>query len=226
LFEAVLFDSDGVLINSMPYHVKAWQSILGDYRIAVQPEWVLMAEGKKAEEVAVQILAKFGKEISDAELSRLVVKKQQTYRDLLAAKPEPGILPLLKRIKPLGWRTAIVTGSSRMNPVHGLGEDIVAHFDLLLGGEDVSLGKPAPECYLKAADMLNIRAEKCLVIENAPLGIEAAKSAGMTVVALSTTLDKSHLQAADFLYRDLQDLEANWDAFLSRASRESVTEST
>ena len=215
MFDAVLFDCDGVLINSMPYHVKAWQTVLKSYGIEVKPEWILLGEGRKAEELATEILARFELRISEDEIGKLVGHKQDTYRKILQVKPEPGISVLLEQIKTNGWSTAIVTGSSRKNPVHGLGEDIVSQFDILLGGEDVTAGKPSPECYLKAAGLLHARPENCLVVENAPLGIQAAKQAGMTVIALRTTLHESYLGNADFIYADLQDLSSNWESFFA-----------
>jgi len=218
LFDAVLFDCDGVLINSMPYHVKAWQTVLKSFDIEVNPEWVLLGEGRKAEEMATEILARFELHFSEDELCKLVDQKQDTYRKILQATPEPGINALMAQIKTNGLATAIVTGSSRKNPVHGLGSDIVSQFDILLGGEDVTAGKPSPECYLKAAGLLHIHPEKCLVVENAPLGIQAAKQADMTVIALRTTLHESHLGNADFIYKNLQDLSSNWELFFAVVS--------
>jgi len=81
----------------------------------------------------------------------------------------------------------------------------------VITGDDVSKGKPDPEAYLKAANELNVVSSECLVIENAPLGIEAAKRAEMRVVALTTTLDREVLSGADYYAKDMQDFEFIWN---------------
>ena len=78
-------------------------------------------------------------------------------------------------------------------------------FDALVTGEDTRHGKPSPEPYLKAVEKLNLRPEDCLAVENAPLGIESAKKAGLYCAAVCSTLDRSYLTAADEIFASLED---------------------
>jgi len=207
LVKAVLFDYDGVLVNSMPFHVKAWQSVFTDFEIAIKPEEVLLREGARPIELARDIFADRSLEISELELKEFVDKKQQIYRKITEAKIENGTEAFLKNLRKQGKLIGLVTGTVRLNIEHSHSSEFIALFDTIVTADDVENGKPNPECYLNAARELTISPNNCLAVENAPLGIQAAKNAGMQVAALMTTLDKEILPDADFYANDLGEFE-------------------
>ena len=207
MVKAVLFDYDGVLVNSMPFHVKAWQSVFTDFEITIKPDEVLLREGARSIELAREIFADRSLEISELELKEFVDKKQQIYRKITEAKIENGTEAFLKNLRKQGKLIGLVTGTVRLNIEHSHSSEFIALFDTIVTADDVENGKPNPECYLNAARELTISPNNCLAVENAPLGIQAAKNAGMQVAALMTTLDKEILPDADFYANDLGEFE-------------------
>lgn len=215
MIKAVLFDYDGVLVNSMPFHVKAWQHVFSDYGITLQPEEVLLREGSRAIELGREIFAARAVQIPDGELVKFVAKKQRKYREISQAEVENGAESFICKLKRQGLLIGLVTGSARRNVEFLLPTKLLSLFDTVITNEETQNGKPNPECFLKAARALAVPPEQCLAVENAPLGIQAAKSAGMKVVAFTTTLEKSHLNGADFYADDLSELEVSWEKLLS-----------
>lgn len=210
LIKAVLFDFDGVLVNSMSFHVKAWQTIFRDIDIEIKPEDVLLTEGSRSIELARQILTKKNVETSEEALINLVAKKQRKYREITKAKLTNSAESFIIELKKQGMLIGLVTGTPRLNVEEILTPELISRIDVMVTADDTQAGKPNPECYLKAVSLLNVEPGQCLVVENAPLGIQAAKNAGMKVVALTTTLNRSYLVGADFYATDLSDLENSW----------------
>jgi len=215
LVKAVLFDYDGVLVNSMPFHVKAWQSVFSDFEITIEPDEVLLREGAHSIELAREIFADRSVEISELELKEFIDKKQKVYRKITEAKIENGTEPFLKSLKQRGKLIGLVTGTVRLNVEHSHSPEFIELFDTITTADDIKNGKPNPECYLNAARELAVSPGNCLAVENAPLGIQAAKTAGMQVAALMTTLDKESLPEADFYANDLGDFETIFESIVS-----------
>jgi len=211
LVKAVLFDYDGVLVNSMPFHVKAWQSVFSDFEITIEPDEVLLREGARSIELACEIFADRCVEISELELKEFIDKKQKIYRKITEAKVENGTEPFLKNLRKQGKLIGLVTGTVRLNIEHSHSPEFIELFDTIITADDIKNGKPNPECYLNSARELAVSPEHCLAVENAPLGIQAAKNAGMQVAALMTTLDKESLPNADFYANDLGEFEAMFE---------------
>lgn len=205
--KAALFDLDGVLIDSMPYHVGAWREVFREQGVDV-PEMVFrLAEGEKAGLTIRRLVSEYQLDWSEEKLDALISKKRRIYR----SKVPRGMRPQAKRAvlicRSKGWKTAIVTGSVQSNLNWMLSGEERALFDLILSSEFYTRGKPDPEPYLNAAKELSVKPEECLVIENAPLGIRSAKAAGMTCIALTTTLPTKVLGEADIVIADLDQLE-------------------
>jgi len=215
LVKAVLFDYDGVLVNSMPFHVKAWQSVFTDFEISVKPDEVLLREGARPIELAREIFADRSVEISELELKEFIDKKQKIYRKITEAKIENGTEPFLKSLKQGGKLIGLVTGTVRLNVEHSHSSEFISLFDTIVTADDIKNGKPNPECYLNAARELSVSPDNCLAVENAPLGIQAAKTAGMQVAVLTTTLDKESLPDADFYANDLGEFETIFEKILT-----------
>ena len=211
LFKAVLFDYDGVLVDSMGYHVQAWQIVFKDFHIDIQPEDVLLTEGARSIELARQVLSEHDIAIPEDKLVEFVDKKQQTYHRITQASFSEDARKLIPKIKKQGTKVGVVSGGARFDIEKLLPHDIRVQVNVIISGDEVRHGKPDPEGYVKAAGALEVSPAECLVIENAPFGIEAAKRAGMKVAAITTTLSRRKLRGADFYARDLQELEKNWN---------------
>jgi beta-phosphoglucomutase len=206
MIRAVLFDYDGVLVDSMPYHVAAWMEVMGRYDVAISPEEIYLEEGSRTEDVAAELLRRRDLDLSTELLKEIVEAKRDQYLAINQTSLVEGALELLEHLKKDGYRLGLVTGSIRAQVEGTLGKEIESLFDCVIASEDVEHGKPNPEPFLKAAQRLNVAAEECLVIENAPLGVHAARAAGMWVVAVLATLPAHHLREAHQLVADLIEL--------------------
>lgn len=216
MIRAALFDFDGVLVDSMGYHVRAWKEVFSEYGVEVNPREVLLREGSRSQGVAWGIVDDHKLDISPEVLQDLVQRKQQIYRANTCAAVQPGADRLLQTLKEAGLKLGLVTGSTADNVREVLSEDMLAQFDVIVTADDVQEGKPNPEPFLKAAGSLEVEPEHCLVIENAPLGIRAARAAGMWVIALTTTLGPVDLPNADEYVSDLGTLRERWPALQAK----------
>jgi len=200
---AVIFDMDGVLINSEPLHFLATQEVLAMYGVA-------MSEADY-----------FGRYIvySDWEIMELLLPdasarpaaaqaKSRRYLELVASgiPPFPDGLGLLMRTD--GWRVALATGSMRHEAELALGSlGIRERFQAIVTREDCVNGKPNPEPFLRAASGLGVSPTRCVVIEDSPGGIQAAKAAGMACVAVTHSCARAQLLEADLVVDDLGNVD-------------------
>ncbi len=214
MMKAVLLDYDGVVVNSMPYHIQAWQRIFSEYDIKIEPEEILLTEGSRSIEVARKICRERGRELSEKELQTIVHKKQKYYREITRAEIQPGVIDFIQKVKQQDFKIGLVTGSARANVQKVLSFNFLNNFDIVITGDEIKRGKPDPEAYLKAANHLHLKPQECLVVENAPLGIQAARNAGMYVIALTTTLDPHHLNGAHIIFKDMKELVNRWDTLI------------
>lgn len=189
-FEAIIFDCDGTLVHSMPQHFEAWREALSQHGAkGVFGEDVFYAMGgRPAKDIVSDLNLEFGLKL-DADLVAL------TKRNAFLAKLQS--LSLIEEVARFAQQMrgkiplAVATGSSRV-----VVERVLCHlgisdwFDEVICCEDVSLGKPAPDIYLHAARVLGVDPAKCLVFEDAPVGIEAGRKAGMQVVEVPMPLLK------------------------------------
>ncbi|MBU1935964.1 HAD family phosphatase [bacterium] len=196
---AVLFDLDGVLIDSMPHHISAWQQVLGEIGIQIDSLYIRLHEGEKAEATVGRLLQEHGMEMSDNDLAQLIERKRALYRKTAPQGLIPGARYTVEKMKEAGIRCAIVTGSVRANMTSVLSDDDIALFNPVITAEMYTRGKPHPEPYLKALEEMKLAASDCLVVENAPRGIQSAKAAGIKVAALTVTLPRKYLSEADVI---------------------------
>lgn len=212
MIDAVLFDYDGVLMQSHPYHVQAWRAefAASDFDVDVADEDVLLYEGSMAINIGRRLFLKSGIAITEEELTAFTQRKQERYRQITRATVMPGVPEFVDFLSEAGTRIAIVTGTSRLNLEKSLPASLIKKFNGIVTCESVERAKPHPEPYLMGAEKLGVPPSKCLVVENAPLGIQAGKAAGMRVAALLTTLARGHLEGADVYFKDIVELHANW----------------
>lgn len=224
MIRAVLFDYDGVLVDSMRYHVQAWQEVFRSYGVEVEDRVVYLNEGIGTYEMAMKLTEAFGLDLDEAELRRLVQRKQGLYRRLTRARMLPEAVALVRQVRDRGLATGLVTGSASRDLDPVLSPEQRTLFDVVVTSDDVKRGKPAPDPYLRAASTLNLSPAECLVIENAPMGIRAAKEAGMPVVAIESTLPAADLAEANLIFHNLEELRQNLDNVLRAMEAVTVTE--
>ncbi|HID98281.1 MAG TPA: HAD family phosphatase [Thermodesulfobacteriaceae bacterium] len=196
---SILFDMDGVILDSMSWHVRAWQEALGDHGYSVPAETIYMHEGAIEPDTAVAIFSSQSTSIEEAEFQRILERQIEIfsvrYRDRVS--PFPEAVDLVIRLHRAGKRMAIVT-SSYWDILDGvLPKEIRNCMDHIVTGDQVARRKPHPDPYLAALSGLEERPDRCVVVENAPAGIAAAKAAALQCVALTTTLSEEHLAGAD-----------------------------
>ncbi|MGH7599300.1 MAG: HAD family hydrolase [bacterium] len=216
MIRAILFDHDGVLVDSMPYHVEAWKRIMARHGIEVEPLEILLAEGATTMEVAAELFHRHNKPASPDQVQEIVLEKRDAYLANNATQLNDGVLEILEYLKYNRYRLGLVTGSIRSQVEPVLGPEICSWFDCIITAEDVECGKPDPEPYLRAMQKLHVAPSECLVIENAPLGIRAGKSAGAAVVAITTTLAPYNLREADAIVHDFEELRRRLPSIMSK----------
>jgi len=179
---------DGVIVDSMRTHEKAWLALFADLGLKiVLKEFHYQTAGMTGTEVLRHFL---GNRFSDAELAQLSAQKEFLYRVLFRKKLKAtkGLLAFLKAAETLKIPMALATGGGKANIDFILdGLSIRTYFQSVLGAGDVKHGKPNPEIYLKSADALGLLPEQCFVFEDALPGIEAAHRAGMRIIGIATT---------------------------------------
>jgi beta-phosphoglucomutase len=206
IIHAVLFDLDGVLIDSMPHHVKAWKEEFAAWGVDADPLIFRLREGEKAQATLDFAAKEYGLELTPRQRAQFVESKRRRYRENAPNRLVDGAVDLLKALRDRGIKTAMVTGSIRRNLNHTVPEQERRLFDTIVTSDICTHGKPYPEPYLKAAQILSIAPENCLTVENAPLGIQSAKSAGILTLAITTTLSQDYLQDADHIIASLSDI--------------------
>ncbi|MBU1652252.1 HAD family phosphatase [bacterium] len=209
--KGVLFDLDGVLIDSMPHHVAAWQKIFEDFGIHVDSLIFRLSEGEKAGFTIRRLAKEYGLEWSDEEFDSLIAKKRAIYRSNAPRGMRPDAQRAVTFCRTKGLKTAIVTGSVKSNLNWTLSDSERGLFDYILSSEDYKNSKPHPEPYQNAARKLRLDPDECLVVENAPLGIRSAKNAGMICIALTSTLPADILDEADLVVPSLDELPDLWN---------------
>ena len=196
-YKAVLFDMDGVIVDSMPYHFISWFETLKKYNITVSPFDIYEKEGEKCE-TCVERFFKRDKIKCDAKIIAEVLKlRDKLYKKYFKVHLFSNIEQILIKLKNKGFLLAIVTGSTRQKVVSMLPKKILSKFNVIVSADIIKKGKPHPDSYLTAAKKLRVKPTECIVVENAPYGIRAAKSAKMFCIAVTTSLPKQYLKQAD-----------------------------
>ncbi len=190
---------DGVLLDSMPYHVKAWQEALSEIGLSVPAELIYLHEGAIEPETAVRIFCENGCPMDEAGFHRLFSRQREIFSEKYQphVKPYEGVHDLLEELRAMGWTMSLVTSSHREVLDRVLPSQILDFMHCVVTGDEVKRRKPHPDPYLAALSALNSNPSHTLVVENAPAGVKAAKAANLRCVALTTTLSPEHLKEAD-----------------------------
>ncbi len=200
----IALDLDGVIVDSMRFHAQSWREAFRHLGFDLPGEWIFEWEGIPFAQVIDLALARLGAEITPAEKQALHHLKYQHFQATFQVIPMAGISALAQMLQAFGYRAVVATGSERAVALRVLKTLGLAEiFTAVVGDDDVTRGKPSPEPYLKAVERLGADPACCLVLENAPAGVQAAKAAGLFCLAVATYLEPHYLAAADAVLPDL-----------------------
>jgi beta-phosphoglucomutase len=200
-----LFDLDGVLIDSAPFHYRSWKETLLPYGIEFTYEMFLKTFGSRNEEILSQYLPHLKKE----ERKKVAEEKEALYRKIIQKEISflEGAEEFLRSWKEEGWVAGLYTSTPEENLTFLLRLlPLQRYFSAFVTGNDVKKGKPDPEGYLLLLSRLKGVKERAIVFEDAPSGILAGKRAGLFVCALTTTHPSSKLPEADLYIRSFSEL--------------------
>lgn len=187
--KAVLFDMDGVLYNSMPYHAMSWNKSMKKFGLNITPEEAYEFEGMRGVET-IKLLAKrqWNKDITDEESAMMYEEKSNEFKKCSKAEKMEGVEELMRKIKADGLKIVVVTGSGQRSLLDKLESEFngLIHRDLIISSFDVKHGKPNPEPYLCGLKKAGVEPWEGIVVENAPLGVRAGVAANIFTVAVNT----------------------------------------
>ena len=215
--KTVLFDMDGVLFNSMAYHAEAWDTVMHRHGLDLSREEAYLHEGRTGmSTINLVYRRQFGCDASADLIDSIYKEKCDAFAAFPEPAPMPGAYPLLQKIKADNILPVLVTGSGQHTLFHRLDHFFPGMFthEYMVTAYDVKHGKPAPEPYLMGLSKAGADPFQAIVVENAPLGVQAGVAAGVFTVAVNTgpLPDKVLLDAgANLLFPSMQALCDNWE---------------
>jgi beta-phosphoglucomutase len=204
--QAVIWDLDGVIIDSADEHRRAWQRLAREEGIVMTDADFWATFGKRNDDIFATLWGNLPpervKELSD--------RKEMYFRELIreSAAPLPGAIELMRGLHDAGFAQALAS-STPVENINLIAEvlGLKRYLSILVSGETVARGKPAPDIFLKAAAELQMDPTVCLVIEDAVAGVEAAHAAGMRCIAVAGNRDLPGLRKADLMVKDLTEVD-------------------
>lgn len=214
--KAVLFDMDGVIYDSMPNHAISWHKAMARYGLDMPLSGAYRYEGMRGVET-IKLLTEqqLGIEIADEEAERMYAVKSALYAQCPQATKMDGIYGLMCKIRDMGMKIVVVTGSGQKTLLERLQHDFngLVTPGLMVTASDVKHGKPNPEPYIMGMKKAGIQPWEGIVVENAPLGVRAGVAAKMFTIAVNTgpLPDEMLLdEGANLLFHKMTDLENEW----------------
>ena len=207
--DALIFDMDGTMVDSMPWHAKAWVEFARRRGMAIDvPDLMRRTTGRNAFECACELMAR---EVTDAESAAITHEKESIYREMFGAAftEVAGFRAFARDVAARGLKVAVGTAGDRHNIAFVMERLRMDPLPLtIVGGDEGFAGKPTPAIFLEAARRIGVAPEHCIVFEDAPFGIEAARRGGMRAVALRTTHSAAELSGPHVLaaVRDYEEL--------------------
>jgi beta-phosphoglucomutase family hydrolase len=203
---AVIFDMDGVIVDNMKYHKKAWEMFLKKHAPEMDVEEFSKHFGKVNKDLLKIV---FQREVSEEEESRFGEEKEALYREIYAEdiSPVDGLVDFLQELNENSVKTAVASAAPKINVDFVFEKTgLRQYFDVSIDANDVTRGKPDPEIYLKAAKKLNCLPEACLVFEDSTPGIQAGRNAGMKVIGVATSHPAELLKNTEFVIKDFTEI--------------------
>lgn len=215
--KAVLFDMDGVLFDSMPYHADAWVAAMSNNGLRMTREEAFLNEGRTGmNTISIMYQRQYGITPSEEMVDRIYQEKCDEFAKHPDPERMPGALELLVKLKKEGITPVLVTGSGQYTLFDRFDRDYHGFFDRdkMVTAYDVKNGKPNPEPYLMGLKKGNVKPNEAIVIENAPIGVQAGVAAGIFTVAVNTGPLKEQVltgAGANLLYSSMTDLCEHWE---------------
>lgn len=204
--KGLLFDLDGVLVDTMKLHDAAWRKAIHPLGLEISAEEIFLREGEKGTVTAHDLLLKAGREPGVEAIQFLLKEKERFFKQNFKIEFFPRALNGLESFHKKGYRLGLVTGTSLGEVKTFLDSHFLDFFQTVVTGDAVKMGKPHPESYLSALEKISLKPEEVLVIENAPYGIRSARGAELACIALTTSLPRSYLLNADLILTGLDEL--------------------
>lgn len=206
---AVIFDVDGVLADTGPIHYESWVKMANEIGKTFKKSYFEATFGQQSVPITRQLV---GRNVDQNLVEKWAQLKEQYYREMVKdkIKPLPGVIGLIEVLKSMNFKLAVGSSGPPENVELLLKSlKIEFFFDTIITAAEVKNGKPSPDVFLIAAQKINVKPQNCVVIEDAPVGIEAAKRANMKCIALTTTHDIVDLRIADMIVQDLSYVSVN-----------------
>ena len=202
--KAVIWDMDGVIADTGPYHFSAWQEVFQKRGVDFTEDDFRRKFGQRNDTIIRNTL---GEGISQSEIDAIASDKERNFRQRVRhnIKSLPGAIKLITSLKEHGFSMALASSAPMENiqlVIRGLG--IESYFQAIVSGREVKEGKPSPQGFLLAAQKLGVKPKNCIVIEDAIAGITAAKRAGMRCLAVANTHPRKSLTEADLIVDTLE----------------------
>jgi beta-phosphoglucomutase family hydrolase len=209
MVKAVIFDMDGVLVDSELFSFKAYERCLSRYGITLDHEDRMKATGSTLSEDIDTLSKKYNIQIDKRQCEK---EKEETYRKIAKGNLRlfGGVKEFIALLRKNNIRIAVASSGVRdkvLFNLHEAGLDNV--FDTVLTADDISHSKPHPEIFLKAAEKLKVEPSDCVVVEDSVLGVEAAKNAGMLCIAVTNTFPGEDISKADIIVSSLSQVDIN-----------------
>lgn len=212
MVKAFLFDMDGVIFDSMPIHAKAWVDAFASVGLTFTEYQVYLQEGSTGASTVNQVfMTQKGRAATQDEIDHIYGVKCKIFESYGRDWPMPCMDKVLDYLKSNGYTIGIVTGSGQKSLFNKLNHYYPSIFktEYMVTAYDVAKGKPDPEPYLKGLEKCGVKASEAIVIENAPMGICAAKAAGIYTIAINTGILESEClkeAGADLVFDTVEDL--------------------
>jgi beta-phosphoglucomutase len=204
--KAIIFDMDGVIVDSMPYHFLAWYEALRPLGLRVSCFDVYSREGERWDKSLKDFLKHAKIKPTKKLLEQTFRLRSKIFKKYFKRYIFKGAPKFLFCLKQKGYLLGLVTGTPWAEVQKILPKELRGIFDVIVSGDRSKKGKPHPEPYLKASRDLKIITSQCVVVENSPLGIKSAKSAGIFCIALTSSLPREYLRMADVVVDGLEEI--------------------
>lgn len=203
-FKAVLFDFDGVLADTMNDHFESWRHTFKQFGAVILSDEFFPLEGKSPMEICKTFAIKYN---IDEPVENIHNKKAKHYEETHQMMFYPGVVDYINFLHEKSALIGVVSGGALERLKNTVPKHFLDKFGILVTGDKVDKGKPHPDPYIMGAKQLNLDPSECIAIENAPLGIESAKSAGMACIAIASTVNKEKLSKSDLVLSEFSELK-------------------
>jgi beta-phosphoglucomutase family hydrolase len=203
----ILWDMDGVISDSYSLHFAAWQETLAKRGIKFAKEDFTKLFGTRNDFIVRSIM---GREFPEKDIKIMVREKEETFRRKATGniKPFPGVVRLLNSLKKGNFKLGLASSAPKENIDLAFSElNLTGIFNCIVSGQEVTESKPSPQIYLLAAKKLEATPNDCVVIEDSPLGVKAAKTAGMKCLAITNTHPRQEFEDADRVVDSLENVD-------------------